>query len=101
MNTIVAEHRTWQIRPLGRVSVAETYQLDLSVLEELQPLVLEIRQLDNGGEPCEYCQTEDQVVELQVYGTAGDQDVQRDCCRGCLRAATRDLDGVTIELVGR
>lgn len=98
--TIVAEHKTWQIRPLGRVSVAETYQLDLSVLEELQPLVLEIAALDNGGEPCEHCQTVGQVVELQVYGVdVHEEPVNRECCRACLRAATRDLDQVTIELV--
>jgi hypothetical protein len=99
--SIVAEHKTWEIRALGRVSVAETYRLDLSVLEELLPVVCEITALDNAGEPCEYCQVDGQVVELQVYGQAGEHDepVNRECCRACLRSATRDLDGVTLELL--
>lgn len=99
--TIVAECRTYQMTSLAVGGVAERYNLDARLLDGVRPLVVEIGELDNGGEPCTLCQLEGHVVELQVYGTdiVDGENVERECCRGCMATAVRDLDDITIELV--
>lgn len=98
---IVAECQTYRMTALAVGAVAERYDLNPQWLDGIRPLVLEIGELDNGGEPCALCQLEDHVVELQVYGTSVEDSeaVERECCRGCVATAVRDLDDITIELV--
>jgi len=42
--------------------------------------------LDNGGEPCEYCSTEDAVVDTQLYYVLDGEPIFEDGCRSCMLA---------------
>lgn len=42
--------------------------------------------LDRGGEPCEYCSTEDAVVDTQLYYVLDGEPVFEDGCSSCMLA---------------
>lgn len=45
-----------------------------------------VAEVDNQGEPCESCQTEEHVVDATIYGTSagGHVDLTTDCCLCCV-----------------
>lgn len=55
----------------------------------------QVRELDNGGEPCSWCDTEGCTVEIQAYGMDADgNNLFIESGAGCLQKALNWLNAV-------
>lgn len=64
-----------------------------------------VDQVDNQGEPCDFCALDGRYIDATVYGhlTIGDAEhvASLDCCVFCVPAVIREMDpnrAVTVEL---
>lgn len=104
-NTIVTQIRTSTLSAVMLDRTAELYRVDVAVLAEYTPEITELTDLDNGGEPCSWCQEFDCVIAAQVYGVTPDgarvsTEAGLDCVGRAMRSTAIDPhQPVQLELV--